>query len=280
MARRSRRDKHGGEGHGDGSHERWLVSYADFITLMFVVFTVLFAMARVDIAKYEVLADSLSRSFGPGGLGAEKGTGRGGGGVGQPISPASPPDLHAYVVGPPLEDELAQIDQALSSPVRPPAPPKPPPIPDPTPAPVTPPDPMDALADAFLGLAGARTGLLKVMLQERGLFLSIEGSVLFEPGSALLKSSAHPHLNEIAARLSNVELPIMVQGTADEVPVPSSSLDSWDLAALRAGAVVRYLVEGQGLKASNFVTIGYIGENAVRQNHVTIIVLRRAADLP
>ncbi len=50
--------------HGGGGHERWLISYADFITLLMVLFVVLYSMANVDMAKYKLLADSLNRAFG------------------------------------------------------------------------------------------------------------------------------------------------------------------------------------------------------------------------
>jgi len=50
--------------HGGGGQERWLISYADFITLLMVLFVVLYSMANVDMAKYKLLAESLNRAFG------------------------------------------------------------------------------------------------------------------------------------------------------------------------------------------------------------------------
>jgi len=50
-------------GHGGGGSERWLVSYADFITLLMVLFVVLYSMSQVDIERYKQLADSLRAAF-------------------------------------------------------------------------------------------------------------------------------------------------------------------------------------------------------------------------
>src|SRR3954451_11470606 len=59
---RKRAKKHEGEGHEN--HERWLVSYADMVTLLMCLFIVLFAMSQIDKAKFAALASGLSASFG------------------------------------------------------------------------------------------------------------------------------------------------------------------------------------------------------------------------
>jgi chemotaxis protein MotB len=55
---------HGG---GDGGGERWLVSYSDFITLLMVLFVVLYSMGQVDVVKYKLLAENLRSAFSGGG---------------------------------------------------------------------------------------------------------------------------------------------------------------------------------------------------------------------
>ena len=62
MARRSRRQD-------EENHERWLISYADFITLLFALFVVLYAMSKVDEGKYKVFSNSLNFAFGCASLG-------------------------------------------------------------------------------------------------------------------------------------------------------------------------------------------------------------------
>ena len=58
----SKKKKKGGEGEGEGGGgmERWLLSYADFITLLMVFFVIMYAMSKVDVEKYSAMANSLS----------------------------------------------------------------------------------------------------------------------------------------------------------------------------------------------------------------------------
>lgn len=279
----------GGGGHG-GSGGRWLVSYADFITLMFVVFVVLFAFAKVDLAKYSTLSKSLRSAMGKSGGPDLAPIPQGGATPGQ-VQPVTPPqssggaedlpDWQSTLITP-VTQALAPVEEkpAETKPVET----KPAPSTTPTPKPATnttttapkpPPDAMSELAKAMKNLPGARTGLLQVALEERGLRISLAGSVLFDPGQTTLKPTALEQLNAVAGQLKGVEYPVMVQGTADEQP--TGPLSVWDLAALRAGAVVRYLVEQRGLPAEQFVTIGY-GSGAADAGPdrlVHIVVLRK-----
>ena len=58
---------HGGGGGEEGNSERWLVSYSDFITLLMVLFVVLYSMGQTDVQKYKQLADSMRTAFSLGG---------------------------------------------------------------------------------------------------------------------------------------------------------------------------------------------------------------------
>ncbi len=79
------------------SHERWLISYADFITLLFAFFTVLYASSTVDTRKLETVADSMQQVF-----------------AGQPPPPSAPP-AEQHIVPPiePLGVDLVVVQQAL-----------------------------------------------------------------------------------------------------------------------------------------------------------------------
>ncbi len=315
--RRRRGSASGGGGHGGGGGERWLVSYADFITLMFVVFTVLFSMARLDADRYSSLARSLQESLGPAGPDITSIPTRGQPGRAMPVVPPTRPgnvpdvpDWPSHLVSPPSPEletvrapipptepppEEAEPSEAETDPVTAPpaadepAPqpepepePAPEPQPEPAPAPVTastPPDPLEGLLKAFKDLPGAGSGLLAVALEERGLVVSIAGSVLFKPGETTLQPEAKAQLDAVAKQLVHVALPILVEGTTDPTPARGpDALSPWDLSALRAGAVVRYLVEEKGLPDTRFVTIGYIpsDDEAAAEHRVRIIVLRKA----
>lgn len=280
----AKRKRHGrGDDHGEGGHdERWLVSYSDFITLMFVVFLVLFSMARVDNAKYAGLARSLRSTMGPG-----------------PAVPTLPqrPELgpaeplvetqRPPAIGPGSPDWSSQVVNQQPPTAEPPVQtttPKPPAAstaPNPAPPKETSPQPQDAMGSlkgAFSSLPGVKSGLMSVALEERGLVISIVGSVLFDPGATELRPEARALLSEVAGQLHGVEFPIMVQGTADESPAGTQGLSPWDLAALRAGSVVRYLVDQKGFPGSQFITIGYgsSGSGDATSRMVTLVVLRKA----
>lgn len=272
----------GGGGHGGGGSGRWLVSYADFMTLMFVVFVVMFSFARVDTVKYTSLARSLSAALGPVGPDIPPLPARGQTGTAMPvISPERPgnlpdvPDWPSHLLAPsdPEATERADIPPADVPPA------------DAEPADpgegswtaqhesVSAQDPLEEVADVFRGMPGVQSGLLAVALEERGIVLSVAGNLLFNPGEYAVKPEAYATLGQIAEKLRGVELPIMVNGTAD-ANLQAGSSAAFELAALRAGAVVRYFTDTQGLPGTNFVYFGY-GDGQADSDRVTIVVARK-----
>lgn len=257
----------GGGGHGGGS-SRWLVSYADFITLMMVVFMVLYSMAKVDNAKFNQLKASLNASS----IGTPLPVG------GNPVNaaPISPgPDPASYPGG------LSPVDPMNATPALPPASPPAaepeepetepePQPPSPAPAQPKPTDPMAPVRDGFRGTGAARAGSLSVELQDRGVVVSILTSVLFEEGKAELKPNATQILDEISQRLQASTGSVLVEGA------PDSGLKEapWDLATRRASAVVGYLVGAHGISAERFAVIGY-GKGAGVDGLVNVVVLRK-----
>lgn len=272
----------GGGGHGGGGAGRWLVSYADFMTLMFVVFVVMFSFARVDTVKYTSLARSLSQALGPVGPDIPPLPARGQLGTAMPvISPERPgnlpdvPDWPSHLVAPPVPDATERADIPPAD--IPPADAEPTEPGEGTwttpPSPVQVQDPLEEVADVFRGMPGVQSGLLAVALEERGIVLSVAGNLLFNPGEYAVKPEAYATLDEIAEKLRGVELPIMVNGTAD-ADREAGHTDGFELAALRAGAVVRYFIENRGLSGGEFVYFGY-GDDSADTGRVTIVIARK-----
>lgn len=284
MARKKKHEDHGGGGGGGhgGASGRWLVSYSDFITLLMVVFLVLFSFSRLDVAKYASLAQSLRGSLGgASGAGIAPFPTSGGAGIPTPVAPsgeqgagADLPDWPAYVMVPPApapepKPEVPKgtpTDQSDNAPSSGSASSKP----------TKPADPMQGVADIFKRFPGASSGLMSVALEERGVVLSLAGSVLFAPGSVELKPEAGSYLSNVAESLRGIELPIMVTGTADPGYQPGGSgLPPYKIASLRTSAVIEYFVTQKGLPSGSFVFFGS-ADGGGEDGRVSIIVLRQA----
>lgn len=281
MARKKKHDDHGGGGGGGhgGASGRWLVSYSDFITLLMVVFLVLFSFSRLDVAKYQTLAQSLRGSLGgAGGMGVAPFPTSGGSGTPTPVAPSGEsgaatdlPDWPAHLIVPPIAAPGTNTTTPQESPATgsgsnaatsaPPA---------------RPVDSMQGVADVFKSLPGSTSGLMSVALEERGVVLSLAGSVLFAPGQVELKPEASSYLGSVAESLRGIELPIMVTGTADPGYQPGADgLPSYKVASLRTSAVIDYFVKQQGLSAASFVFFGS-GDSVGDDGRVSIVVLRKA----
>lgn len=287
-SRRRRRSsvEESGSGLGGGNKLRWMVSYADFMTLLFVVFMVLYSMANVDAAKYHTLAASLRESMGVGGSVGVSVTPLAAGGGGGEVTPIlSSPGLDALLDAPDWAAELLTEETSEeSSPSAAEASAEETYEPAAagassgySAAPAAPADEMEDLAIAFQNLPGTSSGLLGVALEQRGLTITIAGSVLFDPGQVELRPDARTYLADIARNLEGVDRPILIEGTADHTST-GSGYNPWDLAALRASAVVNYFVNNYGFPGSRFITIGYGSSDgsAHPPEVVTIVVLRES----
>jgi chemotaxis protein MotB len=204
-------------GHGGGGGERWLVSYADFITLLMVLFVVLYSMGQTDVQRYKALAESLKRAFSGEASVVDPGISEGGAGSGSSeVSPVN------------LED-----------------------MPD------RPSDTLDVAADLTELLTSAGIGQeISVQNNIEGLLLALSESLLFAPGSAELAPAGYPVLDQIADMLKRIDNPVRVTAYTDDTP-PSDPryLTNWELTAARSAAIVRYLVE-QGINPERLSATG------------------------
>jgi chemotaxis protein MotB len=231
------------------SHERWLVSYADFITLLFAFFTTLYAISVVDAEKAERLVQSIRESFGPNVYD-----------FGSP-SPGLFPDQASKAArlgdeagpGSPIEAEDARLD-LLGRRVRD--------------------------LEAQPELAGA----VRVRRSEAGLVISLADSFLFQSGRAALSPRARKTLQELASLLTAVPNHVRAEGHSDDRPLRSTGFrTNWHLSAARAVAVVVELqragVAGYRLSASGFAGERPLVSNGTAEGRrmnrrVELVVLR------
>lgn len=202
------------------SHERWLVSYADFITLLFAFFTTLYAISTVDARKLTAVVDSMQSAFAavdPATRDAR--SGRGAGGVPARLElPVKPPgDTGRDSVE--LREVKAKLDVRLDREIE--------------------------------------AGAVRLEMDPRGLVISIREAGSFPTGSADLSLAAQTGLGQIAETLAEVGNAARVEGHTDDVPIHTDRYRSnWELSTARATAVVAFFVAA-GLSPTRLSAAGY-----------------------
>ena len=298
--RRGRTDAAEAGGHGGGGgHEgtgsmRWLLTYADLITLLLAFFVVMYAISEVNAARYQALAASLRAAFATAGEAlidteghspdARKvldGLNRD---TGQPFPPVEPGAAEAPPgdagSSPPVTD-----DQELGS--------------RGVPAVGTALPPMTAeerrrleglveRVNAALREAGLG-GRASARLTDRGVAIIFDDQVFFDLGRAELRPEGRDLLRRLAPILAAVPGTILVEGHTDDLPIRSGRFPTnWELSTARATTVVRFLAEQGGIDPRRLAAAGY-GEwrprypntsaaNRARNRRVEIVLLRQSLD--
>ncbi len=241
MARKKRIDLSSEE---DVNHDRWLVSYADFITLLFAFFVVMYSIAQVNNEKYETLAETLEKVFAP------------------KLSPESPstdlpiPQPDALTEIQPIKldnptDEEKKKRQRLSDEIL---------------------HERRVLARASENLHAVlepyiNDDLVTVKTNDFWLELEMKSDLLFLSGEAELSQKALPVLRKIAEVLGRMPNMINVEGHTDNVPIDTVEFPSnWDLSAARATSVVRELVK-DFLNPKRLAVVGYGEFHPVADNN-------------
>ena len=233
------------------NHERWLVSYADFITLLFAFFVVMYAMSSVNDGKYRVLSNSLGYAFGN-------------------VPPI--PDLPPIAMQPPVQLKSQEIAARKNATQR------------------RQQEKMRDMAGDILKVLAplVKDGRVRVTQSSRGITVEINASVLFAPGQATLAEDSSHTLRAIAQVVKDHEHEIQVEGHTDNVPIRTANFPSnWELSTARSSSVVRLFIDS-GVDARRLTALGY-GENRpvesndapegrARNRRVTVTVLSAAAE--
>jgi len=237
----SRKKKH----KAHANHERWLVSYADFITLLFAFFVVLYASSQADKKKAAQVAASIKGAFQQ--LGVF--TGSATEGVGIPGSPGTPrPDL--------MEAPVRIIKVASAS--------------DKNPGGTGYGVDVDELRRQLESALGdeIRQHEIQMRVTPEGLVVSLREVGFFNSGQAELLDSGNATLTRIATILGGRGFEIRVEGHTDNMPVHNSHFKSnWELSTARATAVVALLVERHGFDPSLVAAAGYSQYHPVQLNN-------------
>jgi len=221
----------------DENPDRWLVSYADFITLLFAFFVVMYSISSVNQGKYKQLTHSMGTAF----------TGNN-----------SPMQLQSNNSA--ADSKLKGQSKSLIKPL-----------------PLTHlynekmRRERESMTNMGIGLSNTlapliTAGKLQVVQNNRGIRIDIHDSLLFTPGSAEIAASATGLMNEIATVLKTNQRLIQVEGHTDNIPIHNATFFSnWELSAVRASSVVRML-SNASIAETRLSALGFGSAQPITEN--------------
>ena len=217
------------------NHERWLVSYADFITLLFAFFVVMFASTQSDKLKAKEVSESVREALEHGQFSAAISTVLGRGKHENSRPPANP----------------NRVDHSENLP------------PKPAPPPQQPADLAKSLDRLQNGLgAELKAGKIGLKLEGRGLIISLREAAFFASGDDTVAPTSIPILAKVAAELQASSNPLRLEGYTDAVPIHNSRFRSnWELSTARSIAMLEVLRQRFQIAPERMAVVGY-AENA------------------
>lgn len=238
--------------------ERWLVSYADFITLLFAVFVTLFAMSIADKKKVEQVKASVQAAFG-----YSQTTAAG-------INVIESSDMNQIPIESTEGEEMPPPEETDSYAGT---------------------NEFNQIKNEIMTQLGQKGAQEQVTLSinERGLVISLKEAGFFASGSATVQPQALPLLDNIATSITGPANAIRIEGHTDNVPVKSVVFPSnWELSTARANTIVHYLIDHHKFPPAKLSVSGYgeyrpIADNSTeagrkKNRRVDIVMLSRNAE--
>ncbi len=217
------------------NHERWLVSYADFITLLFAFFVVMYAVSSINEGKYKVLSGSLVNAF-----------------KNKTINSDATPqeNLLPTIKNEPRHEGVFKVVeekkiQRVQKQER-----------------------MQSMAKNILEVLAplVSNGKVRVTQTSLGITVEINASVLFSPGEAMLSDLSIDALQAVAHVIKDHDHEIHVEGHTDNIPIHTPFFPSnWELSTARASSVIRLFIEN-GVNRQRLTAIGYSENRPVDSN--------------
>jgi chemotaxis protein MotB len=208
--------------------ERWLVSYADFITLLFAFFVTMYASSRVDEQKMGSAVESLQRALGSV--------------IAVPVPSrqagvfhdfANPVQVTIVPMGAPHTKEVEKLAQKLKQKIEGPQ-----------------------------GKGGTKAGAqayqVSFLVQERGLVIRVSDQFFFHTGEAAIRPEVQPFLKALGQTLQGLDNPIRIEGHTDNVPINTAQFPSnWELSTSRATTIIRYFLTNFTFDPQKLSAAGY-----------------------
>jgi chemotaxis protein MotB len=234
------------------NHERWLVSYADFITLLFAFFVVMYSISSVNIGKYRTVSESIKAALNP--LANHSGANQiiNIGEAKLALQGRNPTDAKEV-----MTRRIRQLVQVIKD---------------------------KQLKDmvAFVTVMQTINGDIIITIPDR---------LLFNSGEATVRTEALPFLEGLGGAILELNRHTRVEGHTDDVPIRTAQFPSnWELSAARAVMVVRVLSELYGVPAGHLTAVGHADTRPVTANsdadqraknrRVEVVILEQAPAAP
>jgi len=216
--------------------ERWLVSYADFITLLFAFFVIMYALSKSDATKFKAVSDSLKSAFAPAGPGSMLTTNSTGGGA-----TANPFDSIESQSGRVIDMPQGKTNTASD------------------------PDPdlqntKEALEESISLELGSTDINDKVQMNydSQGLVVRLAAKDFYDKGDTQVRMDMQPILDRIGRVLQQTKRLIRIEGHTDPSEAATEVYPTdWELSAARAAWAVRYFVKRFDLDPRKIGAAGY-----------------------
>src|ERR1700760_4508756 len=205
------------------NHERWIISYADFVTLMFALFVAMYAMSLKDHNSGKRFSESVRKAVATGGItgtvktmlekppadnsGAKEQT------AGKPLTPAKP------VIDPSLQEPYERLNRELQAQIQ--------------------------------------DGAIRLHLEARGLVITLQEKAFFSSGDDAIYEQAYTSLEQVAKTMSKLPNPVRLEGHTDSLPIHTSRFkNNWELSTARSIALLELFEQKYGLDANKFAVAG------------------------
>src|SRR5580700_10076861 len=244
------------------NHERWLVSYADFITLLFAFFVVMFASSQTDKAKVKQISEAVANALEHGtsmgvppavakilgGTVDDKGQGnaqmKGPGGAQRAAKEAPPEDI--VELGPSMKVLSTELESEIKS------------------------------------------GKVEINLEPRGLVVSLKQTAFFPSGADVIDPSTYPIMEKLVNALKGISNPLRIEGHTDSMPIHSPRFRSnWELSAARSIAMMELLSKRFSVDEKRMAIVGFADtepeapndtpEGRAKNRRVDIVILNQYA---
>lgn len=215
------------------NQDRWLVSYADFITLLFAFFVVMYATSNNDQVKQKSFEKSVRANLKLTGS-SSSGSGAAQGNVGGENSAETIIPIEGFPPGgAPIE-----VEQYISRFIE------------------------TKLTDED------KESIQELRHDSIGVRISLASAQFFNPGGTRIKVGALKSLDKIAALLKETDKRVVIEGHTDNTPVMADAAyeSNWELASLRATSIVKYLIKYHKIDSSRLSAISYADTRPLKSN--------------